>query len=391
MEKNEVSKDRRCIRVLDENGAQIGSTYPKRAAGLIKKGRAQFVNDFDIRLLASDVSEITEELKMDNNTNINVQENTKNRLYFNPRDWALVSDAPGYRTFIEGPDGELCESFMIGDWSWNWTEIASQTLTLEKHTKYEFVFWLNGGENDQNNETCQFAVLFDGDYDGRLIYNLNRNYIKPLKKVNGWELYCIPFTTGDNENTQLRFMAMRAYMTVMSAGDPEGYADLADSPDEFEDKRPQRHNIIYNDGWPRDAWYGTDNLRKGCADTSGGMYTVGGPDKPVTIYGISLEQYSKLGPRDQAAVEKAYKSGDLNTNSKASNNQGFPFSLTLEDIKNLTDEERDFIVNITRSRSPITLDPLTLENLKNSSEEERNFALKLFGLGAIEDPGQCPW
>ncbi len=351
IEKNGEAKNKRCIRVLDENDVQIGSTYPRRAAGLIKKGRAQFVNDFDIRLYASDVSYNTEELKMDNNTNINVQENAKNRLYFNPRDWALVSDAPGYRTFIEGPDGELSESFMIGDWGWNWTEIASNTLTLEKHTKYEFVFWLNGGENDQNNETCQFAVLFDNDYDGRLIYNLNRNYIKPLKKVAGWELYSIPFTTGDNEHTQLRFMAMRAYMTVMSAGDPEGYANLPDAPDEFEDKRPQRHNIVFNDGWPRDAWYSTENLRNDCKIKNN-------ESQPVII--------QNYRPK-------------------------FPYNLTLEDIKNLEDEERDFIVNITRSRSPITLDPLTLENLKNSSEEERNFALKLFGLGDIEDPGQCPW
>ena len=158
IEKNSNTKDKRCIRVLDENGVQIGSTYPRRAAGLIKKGRAQFVNDFDIRLYASDVSEITEEIKMDNNTNITVQENAINRLYFNPRDWALVSDASGYRSFMEGPDGVLSESFMLGDWGWNWSEIASQTMTLEKHTKYEFVFWLNGGENDQSNETCQFAV-----------------------------------------------------------------------------------------------------------------------------------------------------------------------------------------------------------------------------------------
>lgn len=346
MTKNGENKDKRCIRVLDENGVQLGSTYPRRAAGLIKKGRAQFVNDFDIRLYASDVSHNTEEISMDNNKNTNVQENTINRLYFNPREWALVSDAPGYRSFMNGPDGELSEAFMIGDWGWNWTEIASNTLTLEKHTKYEFVFWLNGGENDQNNETCQFAVLYDDDYDGRLIYNLNRNYIKPLKKVNGWELYCIPFSTRDNEHTQLRFMAMRAPMTVIYSGDPEGYADLADSPDEFEDKRPQRHNVIFNDGWPRDAWYGTDNLKKGCADPSNDMYMVGGPDKPVTIYGISLQEYSMLGPRDREEVKKAYKSGDLNTGSGAKSNSSLPFELTLEDIKNLTNEERDFIMSL---------------------------------------------
>lgn len=358
----EKNKDKRCIRVLDENGVQIGSTYPRRAAGLIKKGRAQFVNDFDIRLLASDVSKITEEIKMDNNTNTNVQEITKNRLYFNPRDWALVSDAPGYRTFIEGPDGILSESFMIGDWGWNWTEIASNTLTLEKHTKYEFVFWLNGGENDQNNETCQFAVLFDGDYDGRLIYNLNRSYIKPLKKVSGWELYCIPFTTGDNENTQLRFMAMRAPMTVMSAGDPEGYTDLADSPDEFEDKRPQRHNIVFNDGWPRDAWYSTENLRKGCMDPKNGTHRIDvSQKKPFSVYDLTLEDIKNLTDEERNFIMNVHMVGGPDKPSNTSNKGNLPFTLTLEDIKNLEDEERDLIMSLYGWR---------------------------FG---EDDPGQCPW
>ena len=45
----------------------IGSTYPKRAAGLAKKGRARYVNDWDIRLNVSDVINFTEETKMDNN------------------------------------------------------------------------------------------------------------------------------------------------------------------------------------------------------------------------------------------------------------------------------------------------------------------------------------
>ncbi len=269
IEKNGNYESKCTVRVFDKNGAEIGSTYPRRAAGLIKKGRAQFVNDFDIRLTASDVSDNTEEIKMDNNIINNVSETKVNRLYFNPREWSLLNSGDnkgGYRTFINGPDGELSESFIIGDWGWNWTEIGSKTLMLQKNTRYEFVFWLNGGENDQNNETCQFAVLFNNDYDNRLIYNLNRNYIKPLKKANGWELYKIPFVTGDNEYTQLRFMAMRAYMTVMSAGDPEAYADLQDTVDEFEGKRPQRHNIVFSDGWPMNVWYSTENLRN-----NGGM------------------------------------------------------------------------------------------------------------------------
>ena len=40
------------IDVLDENGNLTGQTYPKRAKGLVKSGRAEFVNDGAIRLTA---------------------------------------------------------------------------------------------------------------------------------------------------------------------------------------------------------------------------------------------------------------------------------------------------------------------------------------------------
>lgn len=204
---------------------------------------------------------------MDNKANtITETEFQENRLFFNAREWSLnesVDTNVGYRTFLNGPDGVLSEAFIIGDWQWNWTEIGSAVLTLKKNTLYKFVFWLNGGENDYGNETCQFAVIFDNDYDNRLIYNLNRNYIKPLKKLNGWLLYEIPFMTGDNEYTELRFMAMRAYMTVLHAEEPSAYADIPDTVDEFENLRPQRHNMVFNDGWPPNEWYNTENLKKG--------------------------------------------------------------------------------------------------------------------------------
>ncbi len=40
------------IDVLDKNGNLTGQTYPKRAKGLVKSGRAEFVNDGAIRLTA---------------------------------------------------------------------------------------------------------------------------------------------------------------------------------------------------------------------------------------------------------------------------------------------------------------------------------------------------
>lgn len=52
------------ITVTDENGKVIGSTYPKRALGLIKKGRAHRINADTICLCARDE---TEDNKMANN------------------------------------------------------------------------------------------------------------------------------------------------------------------------------------------------------------------------------------------------------------------------------------------------------------------------------------
>lgn len=204
---------------------------------------------------------------MDNNNIITQNEDRTQpytMLYFNAREWRFNKDCKdntGTRSFMEGPDGALTEAFTIGNWTWNWTEICSKQLTLAKNTPHMFTFWLNGGENDRSNEVCRFEVIFNNDYENRYTYNLNRSFIQPVKRLNGWELYEIPFITGDNEYTELRFVAQYAFMTVMAAKDKFEYAEFPDTVDEFADERPQRHNIVFQDGWPADKWYSTKNLR----------------------------------------------------------------------------------------------------------------------------------
>lgn len=266
MTKNEDSASRQTIRVLAPDGRDAGSTYPKRAAGLVKKGRACYVNDFTIRLNMSDAIHKSEVMKMDNMNNIeagrNQEEGNVLKLYFDARQWRFNESCDrnvGNRSFMVGPDGTLAEAYMIGNWSWDWTEIISDLL-LPKYTDCTFTFWLNGGENDRYNEVCRFEVILDDDYNQRFTFNLNRNFIPPLKKLNGWELYEIPFRTLGNERTQLRFVAQAAYMTVMEAKDAAAYAQFADIPDPFESERPQRHNLIFPDGFPKDKWYGTEQL-----------------------------------------------------------------------------------------------------------------------------------
>lgn len=60
------------IRVVDEQGNQYGATYPKRAKGLVKKGRARFIND-DVICLACPPDIYLEDIIM-NNDNIKIEE-----------------------------------------------------------------------------------------------------------------------------------------------------------------------------------------------------------------------------------------------------------------------------------------------------------------------------
>ena len=298
-------------------------TYPKRAKGLIKKGRAEQVGENEIRLKGCSVTPCLED-NMDNTNftdNINdinnigdmgdigdmggigdmgdmgdminiavnteigkVIENTQfpaednytihgyepkaanisdsyasdkpKQLFFNAREWLPSKDCDKTiftRSFITDPFGDLTEAYTIGDWNSNWSQIETKDLILEKNTGYEFVFWLNGGENDRNNEVCRFEIMFDNDYDGRYVYNLNRHYIKYLKHYKGWYLYSIPFNTGDACYTKLRFISMSAYTTIIKANSVESYSDLPkDIPPQG---LPQRHNIFFSEGFPRNSWW----------------------------------------------------------------------------------------------------------------------------------------
>ena len=61
------------VTVVDEQGNQHGATYPKRAKGLVKNGRARFVDENTI-CLACPPNQILEDTEM--SENINMNENT---------------------------------------------------------------------------------------------------------------------------------------------------------------------------------------------------------------------------------------------------------------------------------------------------------------------------
>lgn len=75
MEKTEGKKT---VIVIDEQGNKLESTYPKRAKGLIKNGRARVVDEKTICLVDLPKHKILEENKMNNN--INLQDNKEMKI-----------------------------------------------------------------------------------------------------------------------------------------------------------------------------------------------------------------------------------------------------------------------------------------------------------------------
>ena len=262
------------VTITDENGTYVGTTYPKRAKGLVKNGRALFVDDCTIRL--SGKTEPSEDI-------LNQSEvKQMNYIYFNPREWSSeqtqyntqYQNGNGFyhqtpyrqadveRSFINDFDGSLIESLMFGGWDDAYVRVSSGNFSLQPDTENCFVFWLNGGENDKNSEICQLQIIFFNNPSDCYTYKLNRNYIKPLLHRQGWELYSIPFKTPFSEqtsvDTRFSFVAGNAPMAVKPAKDLSFYQDWEDEPDEFAGSRPQRHNLVFEDGWPTIHMYGGD-------------------------------------------------------------------------------------------------------------------------------------
>ena len=239
------------IIVTDANGDIIGTTFPKRAKGLIKSGRASFVDEGTIRMSAGKAPPEHKSI---------ISEETQSMIYitFKGDEWIRRNTDI---SFMTGLDGSLSETLMLGSWNSGETVAISRPYMLTPNTSYSYVFWLNGGENESANEVCNFKIAFFNDWENCNVYRLNRGYIKPLLHQKGWELYEIPFTTPNIEgdvSVTFSFTAAKAPMAVMPAREPAAYSDMKDEPDEFAAYRPQRHNIVFQDGWPSITQYGGD-------------------------------------------------------------------------------------------------------------------------------------
>lgn len=220
------------IIVIDTNGNQIGKTYPKRARGLIKNGRAEFVSDCEIRLLQTlfpaVISNITEERAM------------SRIIEFNARNFRIDPDTDysnvGQRVMLSTEAG-VTEAFEIGDWGWRWTQII-QDLEVEPDTDYVFRFAIDGGHNDSKDEICQVMIFPEGGWEDRYVFPLERSRYQPVlsKRLNEAQRDCdtflrvyeIPFSTGLHTRFRIMIAVQHAVTRIYPALELSAYANMED-------------------------------------------------------------------------------------------------------------------------------------------------------------------
>lgn len=258
--KGEIPIEKNVI-VTDVNGKRVGLTYPKRARGLVKNGRAEYTGDCEIRLLFRRFDEGTA-FTHDPSVNKDTEDNTMSKVInFNAREFKFDNTCDnnvGSRMFVTDCTDQNVEGFEIGDWGWAWTQICCEK-TLEKNTDYVFRFSMTGGINDTCDATSQFVIvpieneeLTMADWENRYAYDLSQSRYKPAMSKrwkNGMlRVYEIPFNTYDCEKFRFVFIAMHAVATFFPAQELTAYAKLEDySYEDWHNEKFGRKNNFSGD------------------------------------------------------------------------------------------------------------------------------------------------
>lgn len=181
-------------------------------------------------------------------------------LFFCPERWEpdpMISSNVAKRLSVKGFLGKPTDAWQLGDWWYNWTtlqtKIPMEAGWLESGQEYRFCFWLNGGENDRYDEVC-YLEIFGDVWEDRLTFKLNRDFTTPVLEKNGWLLFAIPFVAPQAaESLKLRFVACGAICTIAGIPDMNMAACEALTPDARSFDHPQRHNLVFPNGWEQPA------------------------------------------------------------------------------------------------------------------------------------------
>ena len=226
------------IVVTDAKGNAIGSTYPKRARGLVKHGRAVYVDDCTIRLLHTTAPSVV--TKNDNKEHFFME----NIIEFKARDFRFGSQNKyGGRMFVtkNGSYREVFELGTVDDWKRQGAPGSRDHFgtwifakkDLEPHTDYVFrIEVVSDGTLCDGSELR--AAIFDVlDPDDKTVYPLARSRFAPsVSKMTAdgglVRVFELPYSTGDGAEYQINIFAYDCRVTLDTPAAPEEYASLGD-------------------------------------------------------------------------------------------------------------------------------------------------------------------
>ncbi|MCR5206493.1 MAG: hypothetical protein K6E47_15810 [Lachnospiraceae bacterium] len=249
------------VRIIDKDGNVIGFTYPKRAKGLVKKGRAEPVNENCIMITDTQVPAVVDSI----NTEVH---NMSKVIGFEARGFQIDPTCKGNnvanRMFVTDALGNNVEVYEIGSYGSDWTQISYE-MPVEKNEDFEFLFAMTGDIDANNSPSVQSnfiimpihekpKVLLEdlrngeeshsaaskaedddpgkNDWDNRYQYSLlHRDYRPTMEKVwNGSSIrfYRIPFNTGDADKIRFVFVAFQRPYKIFPVKNFEEYSKLPD-------------------------------------------------------------------------------------------------------------------------------------------------------------------
>ncbi|HCJ41052.1 MAG TPA: hypothetical protein DHV89_05825 [Ruminococcus sp.] len=240
------------IVIIDENGNVIGSTYPKRAKGLVKNGRAEYVSDCVIKMNAAH--------SMSDRINTEEQQMSK-IIEFDPRkfgfDKSCRSNA-GQRAFMTTTLGNA-ELWEIGDHDKHRTQIISK-MKLQRYTDYTFRFAMIGGHNEDGTEISQVNIYLENRWDDRMTFALDKSRYEPViskrDKTGLLRVFELPFNTGVAEDWNIIITQERAPARFLAPLPETAYSMLGDmSYEQWLAENGKRKGFFGRDTGSRDSFF----------------------------------------------------------------------------------------------------------------------------------------
>ncbi len=317
------------ILVTDTNGEIIGSTYPKRARGLLKSGRAKEIDEFTIQLTGSRAAGA---FSIDDSDEKTEDKEMANVIDFKARGFKLddkITSGRGTRLIVT-EFGENVECFEMAD-NGALTGIVKK-VELETDQDYVFRFAIKSRFVHVDTAESSVSIFFDEEGDGYTypIDRADKNRFKPVVcKKTGEDIlrvYEMPFNSGDAKSCTISIKVRDITAWIYPAKDIESYAAL---------------NDIDYDQWRQDEIHNIAKRLNEIGGTIGGTLNDIGGTLGDTLNGIG-EFAVGVGDKIGKAVNDAFggnKSQD-NAQKKADAAQEDETKEAKEIVINTVDEEK---------------------------------------------------